>query len=250
MRGREAQLTGIKARFGQGLAEQGQLKGAMVMSGDTWEQARAQVKKLREMGYTDRQIRNAALRRGWSEEQVNRLLPGQTQPVPPPPPEPAGSAPPWASTATARHSSRQATPVSRPVGVTMVVLLADVGALLQLLFCAGVVVAVVVGNWHHYIPAEEMDTSIVMGVLTLVSWLVGAGVLVVSHFLWNGFNWARVTFMGLLGLSALQNLVGVAFTCARYGIGAYAVVSLLAAGICVVFIIILNGRGARAYCTR
>ncbi len=58
------------------------------MSGNEWSQARAQVKKMREKGYTDQQIRKTALERGWAQEQIDELLPAATPRTPPPPFQP------------------------------------------------------------------------------------------------------------------------------------------------------------------
>ncbi len=64
------------------------------MSGNGWEKARAQVKKMRGKGYTDQQIRKIALDNGWTKEQVEKLFAAAAAPPPPPSPPPprAGAA--------------------------------------------------------------------------------------------------------------------------------------------------------------
>ncbi len=59
------------------------------MAGDEWEQARAYVRMLRENGHTDEDIRQMALERGWTQEQVEQLLPGRALRDPPRPPSPS-----------------------------------------------------------------------------------------------------------------------------------------------------------------
>ena len=49
---------------------------AMDMADSGWDRGSAQVRELRKRGYTDDQIRQAALVRGWTGEQVDRLLAG------------------------------------------------------------------------------------------------------------------------------------------------------------------------------
>lgn len=219
------------------------------MSSNEWEQARAYVERLRQKGRTDEQIRQIMLKSGWTEEQVEKILPGEvlrTPPPPapsppPPPPAPApGTVPPWASAAPSRPGARRpAGPVPRPVGVTILVILCDIGALLGLIASVlGIVTLLGFGG---------LGEALAMGVLVLVllfaAILINLGILVVGHFLWKGFNWARITFMVLLALWALRAIPGLLY-------GGSAVVLVLEMAVCVLFIVILNGRGAREYCTR
>lgn len=75
------------------------------------------------------------------------------------------------------------------------------------------------------------------------------GILAVGYFLWNGRNWARITFMVLLGLSALWCTPGLVAGL-RDGVTGGLILPVLTILVCVLFMIILNGRGAREYCTR
>ncbi len=85
------------------------------MSGNEWSQARAYVRMLREKGHADEDIRQMALERGWTEEQVEKLLPGRVLRAPPPPPaqpspRPAGRevvAPPAARAETESKAGRK-----------------------------------------------------------------------------------------------------------------------------------------------
>ena len=225
------------------------------MSSNEWEQARAYVERLRQKGRTDEQIRQIMLKGGWTEEQVEKILPGEvlrapSPPAPsppPPPPAPApGTVPQWASAAPSRGRPRpSARPVPRPFGVSLLVVLCDIGALLGLIASVlGIVALVGFGG---------LGEALAMGVLALVllfaAILINLGILIVGYFLWKGFNWARITFMVLLGLWALQCVPGL-LAGLRYGAVGAVALPVLQILVCVLFIVILNGRGAREYCTR
>ena len=97
--------------------------------------------------------------------------------------------------------------------------------------------------------ASEMPIGGLVMLLGFIAIAIYLGILIVGHFLWKGFNWARITFMVLLALSALQCVPGLV-TGLRYGVIGGLILPVLQIGVCVLFIVILNGREAQEYCTR
>ncbi len=216
------------------------------MSSNEWEQARAQVKKMREDGHTDDQIREMALERGWTQEQVEKILSREVLQAPPPssptpiPPPPSGAEPSWAAADPSRpEPQRPAAPMPRPFGVSFLVVLCDIGALFGLL---GGIGALVLGGVAVSAGGGPGMGGLMM-LLGFIAIAIYLGILVVGHFLWNGVNWARITFMALLGLWSLQSIPQLLTSEGR-------IVAVLTIAVNVLFIFILNGRGAREYCTR
>ncbi len=213
------------------------------MSANQWQKAHAQVARMRKQGHTDQQITTAALERGWTEEQVRRLIQRrvlQAPPSPPeavaPPPPPSGSVPPSAA-------------VTRPAAVTIPVVIADIGASLWLiLFTVGVVALFISGELGGI--GNLPTPAIMIAALLLGGLLVNLGILVVGHFLWRGANWARLTFMVLLGASALQFALGLIL--ARIDGAVLVPPFWILFGIAVLgkLIHVLNHDDAKQFCTR
>ncbi len=223
------------------------------MSSNEWEQGLAYVKKLREDLHTDDEIRQIMLEVGWEEEQIEQLVTRKRPAAGPATAAPASRPEPsWASATPSRPGARRSTAlVSRPVGMTILVVLADIGALINIIASGVAVVGVLVMGGLRYL-GEASGMGVLIVALLFVGILINLGILVVGHFLWNGFNWARVTFMVLLGLSALQCFLGLLLSIGYASGGGIesVVVLVLEMAVCGLFIFILKGRGAREYCTR
>ncbi len=212
------------------------------MSSNEWVKGLAYVKKLREDLHTDDEIRQIMLEVGWEEEQIEQLV---TRP--PHGPSRRGLRQPRRG----RGARRSTALVSRPVGMTILVVLADIGALINIIASGVAVVGVLVMGGLRYL-GEASGMGVLIVALLFVGIIINLGILVVGHFLWNGFNWARVTFMVLLGLSALQCFLGLLLSIGYASGGGIesVVVLVLEMAVCGLFIFILKGREAREYCTR
>jgi hypothetical protein len=139
-----------------------------------------------------------------------------------------------------------ATTMRRPSGVTLLVILCDIGALLGLI---GVVSGLLLMGREIGIGAPGM--AVAGGALLLI--LMCVGIIVLGHFLWEGWNWARIAWIVLLVLNTLRQIPGLV---SRLASGAQPLggdgwaVSALEVLVGVLFLLILNSRATRDYCKR
>lgn len=253
------------------------------MSSDQWEQGQEYVEKLRQRGRSDDDIREALLQAGWQEAQLDKLVPvpdraprtaeweemvAEEEPAgapqasrpgsgPPPPPRPgvsakqrdAGSSEAMAALRARRETHGEV--VRRPSDLALLVILVDLGAILMVLLgigalflggagAAAVGVAGSAGAEGAAVAAVIGVAAMVIGIILIV---IYGGILVVSHFLWNGFGWARIAMMVLVGLSVLSNLRDLMT-------GGEKLIPALVLAVMVLFLIILNKQDVKAYCSR
>jgi hypothetical protein len=116
----------------------------------------------------------------------------------------------------------------RPFGVSLLVVLCDIEALLKLI---GGVLGILAAAMMGAISAAALSVLV-------VAW--GLGVLFMGQFLWKGANWARIGFMGLLALGTLMQLPALT--------GRGMLLAALTIAMNVLFVLILSGRSAREYC--
>ena len=127
-------------------------------------------------------------------------------------------------------------PVPRPASVSLVVVLCLIWALCGLSLGMMLLVA--------SLGAMTMGPPKLAHIFIFIfAWMaISVGILAVGPSLWGGFNWARVALMALLSVFASGGLFLVLVEQFSAGAGWIAV--------CVLFIVILNSRGVREYCTR
>ncbi len=186
------------------------------MSGNGWEQARAHVEMLRREGHTDEDIREMMFADGWEEDELEAVWQDLGSPVP------------------------------RPASVSLVVAFCLMWALCGLSLGMVLGMMLLVAS----LGAMRMGPPKLAHVFIFAWMAISVGILVVGHFLWNGSNWARITFMVLLGLSGLNCVLGLVVGLAQGGLNLSSVVLVLEMAVCGLFIFILNGNDAREYCTR
>jgi hypothetical protein len=126
-------------------------------------------------------------------------------------------------------------PTARPSGATLVVVLTDIKALFAAL--ASVVVLIAAGASGSPVAGPVVLPALFMLPLSI-------GVLVVAHFCWNGYNWARVAVMVLLILGALGQIGRAA------GPTGFQLVPALQLLVQVLCIAILNTEPVKEYCSR
>jgi hypothetical protein len=251
------------------------------MSSDQWEQGREYVEKLRQRGRSDDDIRKALLQAGWQEAQLGKLLPepdlaprtadweemvAEEEPAgapqasrpaggPPPPPRPgvsakqrdAGSSEAMAALRARRETHGEV--VRRPSDLALLVILVDLGAILMVLLGVGALFlgGAAAGGASAAAGAEGAAVAAVIGAAAMlfgiILMVIYGGILVVSHFLWKGFAWARIAMMVLVGLSVLSNLHGLMT-------GGEKLIPGLVLLVMVLFLIILNKQDVKAYCSR
>jgi hypothetical protein len=142
----------------------------------------------------------------------------------------------------------------RPLGLSILVGLYDVGAVFTLI--AGVAV-IVIGLIGAGVATRVTSPGAAAGVavlavtgLLLVAWSLG--VLMMGYYLWNGFNWARIGFMTLLAVGMLFDSLSLfgKLGSAATAQGAYGwVVPALLLVLQLLFLVMLNVRQTREYCS-
>lgn len=80
--------------------------------------------------------------------------------------------------------------------LSILVVLADISALLRIV--AGVLALAGAGMLMGTDLGALLVVIMVMGVVMIV---ISLGIIIVGHFLWKGFNWARITFIVLIALT-------------------------------------------------
>jgi len=202
------------------------------MSEDRLRAGRAYVQQLRDDGRSDGEIRRALRTSGWRDEDVTALLGGRRRRrMVAPAPEPIGqvrepdgwqvraTAPDTGAApihpparATGRHtartirSTRAQTAAQRPGELTFLIVLIDVVMLLSLAAPVMFIAALASGGLGR--AGLPPGLSALMIAVMMFMGAVYASVIVVGHFLWNGYSWARVVMMVLLGLFVLSSLHG------------------------------------------
>ncbi|MHC4519853.1 MAG: HEAT repeat domain-containing protein, partial [Planctomycetota bacterium] len=124
----------------------------------------------------------------------------------------------------------------RPLGITIVVVLADFGALLRLI--GAVVVIVVAVAAPSQVPG---GTRAMMVGLSIFASATALGILLVGHSLWKGANWARITFMAILFLAVVVAVIRMLLA----GVDGESVISVATSVVCLG---ILHSASARGYC--
>ena len=139
--------------------------------------------------------------------------------------------------------------MSRPIGVTVLVVLADISALL---FFLGACMMVWLATAAPVVYREEGPVLELILVLRVFGGIVvNLSIPVVGHYVWNGLNWARITLMVLLGLSCLDSAFSLGLDwVVQSSFGNSSVLAVITIAMYGLFIFILNGRAAREYCTR
>jgi tetratricopeptide (TPR) repeat protein len=135
----------------------------------------------------------------------------------------------------------------RPSGLTLVVVLAAVAGVIELIGGGLVVVGSSVArasqmSGHTMSTAPVAAPTILLGV-GLFLLVLGVGTLVSGHFLSRGYNWARLTFMGLAALGIVANLAQTFSHPGQH----VPIPQLLIQALVLAF---LNGRATRDYCQR
>jgi tetratricopeptide (TPR) repeat protein len=141
--------------------------------------------------------------------------------------------------------------VSRPVGITILVVLNDIGAVLMiigglfLLLGAGAALVGGAGGAGRPGGISPVGAAALGGglaVLAIVFIVLGVAILAISYFLWKGYSWARWVFMILLALGILSALPGLA--------GKTAIYSIIGIVMDIVWLVVLNTQAAKEYCTQ
>jgi hypothetical protein len=122
--------------------------------------------------------------------------------------------------------------------LSLLVVLYDIGALLGL---AAAGLALVVTHGALFATSSLMAIGIYLGVL------------IMGHFLWKGFGWARIAFMAILVLDLIRIVPGCLLLL-RAGLPAVGAVGWLAPLLEIVldglFLVILTSARTREYCRR
>ncbi|MBC8873118.1 MAG: hypothetical protein H8E44_27100 [Planctomycetes bacterium] len=133
----------------------------------------------------------------------------------------------------------------RPFGVSLLVVLNDIAALFVLCM---VILPLMLPEATEGTPfardpvaAGTADGLGIIGLVVMVLIAAAAlAVLIVGHFLWNGFNWARCVFMGFVALAIVVELLALVSTGSPVS-AARMVANLL-------FLIVLNSRATKEFC--
>ena len=125
---------------------------------------------------------------------------------------------------------------ARPLGVGVVVVLYSLVAACEVVFGLGLVM----GVWP---PAEatQLMGRAVFVLIGVILAAMGAATLITGRYLWSGFDWARSAFMVFVALGGLMQV-----SRALRG----HVLSMLLVAASVLFLLVLNGAGAKEYCSR
>ena len=126
--------------------------------------------------------------------------------------------------------------VNRPFGISLLVVLYDIGALFGIL--GGVLTMALGGALGLAGAATGGFVAMTAGFFTL-AWCLG--VLVMGHFLWKGYRWARIGFIVLLAFATLFQLQSVAVAASK-------LIPLLMLAVHLLFLLILTGRQAKEFC--
>jgi hypothetical protein len=125
---------------------------------------------------------------------------------------------------------------SRPLGVTIAVILADIWALLALIGCIIIISAVVT------VPsrAPESVRATMVGI-AIFGGAIALGILIVGHFFWKGENWARITFQIIWLVDLVLNVITMYFS----GVDPLSVVRIV---LTLIFVVVANSAPAKQYC--
>lgn len=127
----------------------------------------------------------------------------------------------------------------RPFGVSLLVVLYDLGAI------CSIIIGVGIGIGAAGASARPGGTFLgtMLAAFAAATMVMALVMLTVSYFLWHGFNWARIVLIVLLALAMLGQL-------AQLLSGRNPVVPLLELLVSVLFLVLLNTRQTREFCTR
>ena len=127
------------------------------------------------------------------------------------------------------------------MGLAVVVVLCALGSLFGLL--GGVLMVMLAGAVGRAAASEGTEIGVaVFVVLGVALALISLAMLAVGFFLWQGCNWARITFMVLLGMHIARDI----YTLVALGGG---VVSVIYITLGLVFLAMLNTAETRGFCT-
>jgi tetratricopeptide (TPR) repeat protein len=141
-------------------------------------------------------------------------------------------------------------PVSRPLGISILVVLYDIGAIFMVIGgilmlvgagAVGIMGATGAGRASAPNTAGAIAAGGLIAAIAIFTLLLGLAILVIGHFLWKGVSWARWAFMVILVLDVLRALAGLRNS---------PVVSGLSIVLGVLFLIVLNTQAAKEYCTQ
>lgn len=138
------------------------------------------------------------------------------------------------------HSSRVRTAAQRPGELTFLIVLIDVIMLLSLAAPVMLIVALAFGALGGTDLPPGLS-ALMIAVMMFMGAVYGS-VIVVGHFLWNGYSWARVVMMVLLGLFIISALHG-----ALTGDG---IVAALFAAVAGLLLLVLFKEDVVDYCCR
>lgn len=127
----------------------------------------------------------------------------------------------------------------RPLGVSLLVVLYDLGALCSILLSVGVGFGVA----RTLASPAGLPLGTVMGVFIAATVVMAAVMVTISCYLWKGYNWARIAMIVLIGLGVLGQIFQLLASSNR-------VIPLLELTVSVLFLVILTSRSTREFCTR